>query len=266
MRLEGKCGIVVGGGQTPGETLGNGKACALLFAREGAKVLVVDRDLGRAEDTAALIRDEGGTAQAFAGDCTKSADCKAYVRACTDAWGKLDFLHNNVGITTGDGLIEQVDEAVFDTVMGVNLKGCFLSCKAALPVMREQGFGSIVNISSTAAISSAPVVVYKMSKAGMNGLGQILAVSYARYGVRVNTVMPGLLDTPMAIAGRKAAGEGEVEAIRARRNAMVPLRGQMGDAWDTARAALFLHSDEAKFITGLAIAVDGGLSAKVGAA
>jgi NAD(P)-dependent dehydrogenase (short-subunit alcohol dehydrogenase family) len=265
MRLAGKVGIVVGAGQTPGDTIGNGRAAALLFAREGAKVLLVDRELQRAEQTAAMIAQEGGQSQCIAADWTRAADCKAYVKACVAAWGRVDFLHNNVGSGTGDAPAADIAEEPFDRIMQINLKGCLLSCQAVLPVMREQGAGSIVNISSIAAVAYAPgLTAYKLSKIGMNMLGQQLAMSQAKYGIRVNTIMPGLMDTPMAIEGQsKARGIPKAE-LRAERDKRVPLKGKMGSAWDVAHAALFLHSDESAFITGVALPVDGGQSARIG--
>ncbi len=201
MRLEGKSGIVVGAGQTPGETIGNGRAASVLFAREGAKVLLVDRDLASAEETAAMIAKEGGVAECVEADWTKADQCKAYVDACVAAFGRVDFLHNNVGIGAGDATLLRLEEDVFDRIMNVNLKGCLLSCQAVLPVMREQKSGSIVNISSIAAVATTNLTAYKISKLGMNALGQNLANSNARHGIRVNTIMPGLMDTPMAIEG-----------------------------------------------------------------
>jgi NAD(P)-dependent dehydrogenase (short-subunit alcohol dehydrogenase family) len=265
MRLQGKVGIVVGAGQTPGDTIGNGRAAAVLFAREGAKVLLVDRELQRAEETAAAIAKEGGQAQCFAGDWTRAADCRAYVKACLAAWGRVDFLHNNVGTGTGDGPPADIAEEPFDRIMQINLKGCLLSCQAALPAMREQASGSIVNISSIAAIAYAPgLTAYKLSKIGMNMLGQQLALSNARYGIRVNTIMPGLMDTPMAIEGQARARNVTKADLRAERDKRVPLKAKMGTAWDVAYAALFLHSDESAFITGVALPVDGGQSARIG--
>jgi len=265
MRLQGKVGIVVGAGQTPGDTIGNGRAAAMLFAREGAKVILVDRRLQLAEETAALIVGEGGTAQCFEGDWTRSVDCKAYVKACIDAWGRVDFLHNNVGIGAGDAPPAEVTEEAYDRIMQVNLKGCLLSCQAGLPVMREQASGTIVNISSIAAIAYAPsLTAYKLSKIAMNMLGQQLALSNAKYGIRVNTIMPGLIDTPMAIEGAARARNRSKAEVRAERDKRVPLKGKMGTAWDVARAALFLHSDESSFITGVVLPVDGGQSARVG--
>jgi NAD(P)-dependent dehydrogenase (short-subunit alcohol dehydrogenase family) len=265
MRLQGKVGIVVGAGQTPGDTAGNGRAAAVLFAREGAQLILVDRDLQRAEETAAVIAAEGGIAQSVAGDWTRAADCRAYVGACIAAWGRVDFLHNNVGVGAGDGPPAEITEDAYDRIMQVNLKGCLLSCQAVLPIMRGQGSGTIVNISSIAAISYAPgLTAYKLSKIGMNMLGQHLALTNAKYGIRVNTIMPGLMDTPMAIEGQAQARNISKAELRAARDKRVPLKGKMGTAWDVARAALFLHSDESAFITGVALPVDGGQSARIG--
>jgi NAD(P)-dependent dehydrogenase (short-subunit alcohol dehydrogenase family) len=263
-RLEGKVGIVVGAGQTPGETIGNGRAASVLFAREGAKVLLVDRELASARETAERIVAEGGTAEAVQGDWTSAADCDAYVAACVEAFGRVDFLHNNVGIGAGDASLLKLEEDTFDRIMKVNLKGCVLSCKAVLPVMREQRAGSIVNISSIAAVASTPLTAYKISKMGMNALGQSLANSNARFGIRVNTIMPGLMDTPMAIEIAAEQMGVSRDELRAGRDSLVPLRAKQGTAWDIAHASLFLHSDEAGFITGVILPVDGGQSARVG--
>lgn len=265
MRLEGKAGIVVGAGQSPGETVGTGRAAAIVFAREGAKVLLADRDLDSARETAQIIVGEGGVAECVAGDWTRAADCQAFAAACTDAWGRIDFLQNNVGIGDGDGDPLRLSEDSFDRIMAVNLKGCLLSCQAIVPVMREQGSGSIVNISSIAALAAAvPLTAYKISKAGINALSQSLAIANAARGVRVNTIMPGLLDTPMAIDAWAAKLNIPQEEIRAQRDALVPLRAKMGTGWDVAYASLFLHSDEAEFITGALLPVDGGQLARVG--
>jgi NAD(P)-dependent dehydrogenase (short-subunit alcohol dehydrogenase family) len=263
MRLDGKAGIVVGGGQTPGDTYGNGRAAAVLFAREGAKVLVVDRDASSAEETAALIRNDGGSATVFRADWTLADDCERFADACLNAWGQIDFLQNNVGVFSGDAELGLITEAAYQRIMDVNLKGCLLSCRAVFPRMQRQERGSIVNVSSFAAIGGTKTLAYKMSKAGMNALSQSLAVAGAPFGVRVNAVAPGLMNTPMAIEGRGVAGE-QKDRLRAERDEKVPLRGKMGTAWDTAYASLFLHSDEANFITGVVLPVDGGQSARRG--
>ena len=264
MRLAGKAGIVVGAGQTAGETVGNGRAASILFAREGAQVLLVDRRLASAEETAAMIRAEGGRAECIQGDWTSRDDCVGYANACVEAFGKIDFLHNNVGIGAGDADPLRLTEESFDRILNVNLKGCLLSCQAVLPIMREQHGGSIVNVSSLAAIASTPLTAYKISKAGMNALGQSLAMANAAHGIRVNTITPGLMDTPMAIEGTAAMFGMDRHELRERRNREVPLRKKMGTAWDVAYAALFLHSDEADFITGVVLPVDGGQAARIG--
>jgi NAD(P)-dependent dehydrogenase (short-subunit alcohol dehydrogenase family) len=264
MRLDGKVGIVVGAGQSAGETIGTGRAAAIVFAREGARVLLADRDIGSAQETADMIADEGGVARCVAADWTRPADCAAFAAECVDAWGRIDFLHNNAGIGTDDRRPLKLTERAFDHIIAVNLKGCLFSCQAVVPVMREQGFGSIVNISSIAAVATTPLTAYKISKAGMNALTQSLAIDNAASGVRVNTIMPGLLDTPMAVNAWAARRDLPPEQVRAQRNAMVPLRGKMGTGWDVAYASLFLHSDEAGFITGVVLPVDGGQLSRVG--
>lgn len=265
MRLEGKVGIVVGAGQSSGQTVGTGRAAATLFAREGAKVLLADRRPDSARETAEMILGEGGVAECLAADWTKAADCRAIVSTCVERWGRIDFLQNNVGIGGGDASPLSLTEESFDRIMAVNLKGCLLSCQAAVPVMRSQGFGSIVNISSIAAVAAAVrLTAYKISKAGINALGQSLALENAAHGIRVNTIMPGLLDTPMAVDALAAAQGIPREEVRAQRDAMVPLGGRMGTGWDVAYASLFLHSDEARFITGALLPVDGGQLARVG--
>jgi NAD(P)-dependent dehydrogenase (short-subunit alcohol dehydrogenase family) len=263
-RLAGKTAVVVGAGQTPGSTMGNGRAMAILFAREGADVLCVDRIAERSEETAAMISGEGGSAAHLAADITKAADCQAIVEDARRRLGRLDILVNNVGIGAGDAPAHKLQEEAFDRIVAVNLKGMWLSCRAAVPAMREQGGGSIVNISSLAAIAGGIQLAYEVSKAGVNRLTASVAQSNARYGVRCNAIMPGLMDTPMAVAGiARATGQGEDE-VRESRNARVPLGGKMGSAWDTAYAALFLASDEAKFITGAVLPVDGGMSVRIG--
>ncbi len=265
MRLEGKVGIVVGAGQSPGETVGTGRAASIAFAREGARLLLADRDLDSARETAKMISDEGGSAECVAADWTNAADCKAMALACTEQYGRIDFLHNNVGVGTDDDAPSKLTEAGFDRIIEVNLKGCLLSCQAVVPVMREQGAGSIVNISSIASVAaSVQLTAYKISKAGINALGHSLAMENARYGVRVNTIMPGLLDTPMAIDAWAAKLQIPREEIRAQRDALVPLRAKMGTAWDVAYASIFLHSDEARFITASVLTVDGGQLGRVG--
>lgn len=264
MRLKGKIAVVVGAGQTPGETIGNGRAAAVLFAREGAKVLLVDRDLTSAQETEAMIRDDGGNAIAFEADITREADCAALAAAAVDHYGGIDVLHNNVGIGAGDASAIRLSEEAWDRIQSVNLKGHYLTCKHALPVMRNGGGGSVIFISSIAALCSIGMVAYETSKAGLNALSRSIAMGNAKYGIRSNVIMPGLMDTPMAIEGNvKALGLSRDE-VRARRDALVPLGAKMGTAWDVAYAALFFASDESKFVTGTVLPVDGGQSARVG--
>jgi NAD(P)-dependent dehydrogenase (short-subunit alcohol dehydrogenase family) len=265
MRLEGKVAIVVGAGQTPGDTIGNGRATAILFAREGARVLVVDREADRAHDTQQAIADEGNEARAFAVDATSAEQCQAMVQACLDAYGRVDVLHNNVGIGTGDRQLVDLEESAWDEILRVNLKSAFLPCKYVLPVMRKQASGSITNISSIAAVAAATeLTAYKVSKAGLNALTHGAAMANASYGIRVNAIMPGLIETPMALETiLRQRGIAKEDLIR-ERNARVPLGAKMGTAWDVAYASLFLASDEARFITGVVLPVDGGQSARIG--
>ncbi len=265
MRLEGKTAVVVGAGQTPGETIGNGRAMALLFAREGARVLCVDRVAERAEETAAMVVAEGGKATALAADVSKSVDCRMIIDQAKAQLGRIDILVNNVGIGGGDGPAHRLEEAAFDRILNVNLKGMWLTIKAALPVMREQeGGAAIVNISSLAAVGGGIQLAYEVSKAGVNRLTTSVAQSNARYGIRSNAIMMGYMDTPMAVSGIAAASGRSTAEVRAERNARVPLRGKMGTGWDTAYAALFLASDEAQFITGEVLRVDGGMGTRIG--
>ena len=265
-RLNGKVAVVIGAGQSPGTGMGNGRATAVLFAREGAKVLAVDRDPVSAAETVKLIRDEGGTAEAFEADVTREDQLKQCIADCVARWGRLDVLHNNVGISVagGDASPTEITEAAFDRIMTVNLRGVVIACKHALPVMREQKSGAIVNISSMAAIDNYPWVTYKASKAAMIAYTRQLAILNAQYGIRANVILPGLMDTPMAVDTRARAFGRKREDVAAERDAKVPLRQKQGTGWDIAHAALFLASDEAGFITGAVLPVDGGASCKVG--
>ena len=263
-RLKGKAAIVAGAGSHPGEGIGNGKAAAVLYAREGASVLVADLSREAAEDTHRMITGEGGRSSVFQGDVADARSCQAMAEACLKAFGRIDILHNNVGIGQNPaGGPPDVDEALWDRLMKVNLKSMFLTCRAVLPQMLKQGKGAILNISSVASIrSSYPQFVYSVSKAGVNALTRCLAVEYAEKGVRANAIMPGLIYTPR-IASVKAQVYygGDVERMKRERAARVPMK-EMGDAWDVAYASLFLVSDEAKYITGQVLAVDGGVLCK----
>ena len=260
-RLEGKTAIVVGAGQSPGEGVGNGRATVLLFAREGAKVLAVDHRLESAQETAALVAKEGGTCVAFAADVTKEATLKAAIAEAMRLWGRIDVLHNNVGVSLagGDATPLEITEEAFDRVNAINLRGTIMACKHVLPIMRKQQSGSIINISSVAALSANyPTVAYKTTKAGMVAFTEQIACQNAEFGVRANAILPGLMNTPMAVDTRaRTWGKARAE-VEAARNARVPLRKRMGTGWDVAYAALFLASDEANFITGIGLLVDGG--------
>ncbi|MBW2231127.1 MAG: SDR family oxidoreductase [Deltaproteobacteria bacterium] len=263
-RLAGKVAIVVGAGQTPGDRIGNGRATAILFAREGARVVAVDRRLDSAEETVGQIVGEGGEAVAVEADATSEPECERLMSGVVERWGRIDVLHNNVGVGGADAGPAHVIESEWDRILAVNLKSVIFPCKYVLPVMREQQDGSIINISSIAAVCSAPIVAYKTSKAGINAYTQSLALGNASYGIRANVIMPGLMNTPMAIEGiSKGLGIPKEELIR-QRDAQVPLRKKMGTAWDVAWAAVFLACDESRFVTGVALPVDGGQSARIG--
>jgi NAD(P)-dependent dehydrogenase (short-subunit alcohol dehydrogenase family) len=266
MRLRGKIAIVVGAGQGPGEGMGNGRATVLRFASEGASVLAVDRDLGSAEETAALVAKEGGACVPFAADVTKEATLAAAVAAAQERFGRIDILHNNVGVSIagGDAPPLEISEEAFDRICAINLRGTVVAVKHVLPIMRRQRSGVIINISSVAAWENYPYVAYKATKAAMIAFTQQVAIQNAEFGIRANVILPGLMDTPMAVDTRaRASGKSRAE-VAAERDARVPLRGRMGTAWDVANAALFLASDEANFITGVALPVDGGALVKIG--
>jgi len=257
-RVEGKVAIVVGGGQTPGETIGNGRATAIVLAREGARVVVADRDLSSAEETVMIIRDAGGDALAFQADVTDDEAVRRLVAAAVERFGGLDILHNNVGasIMLGDAPASDLTDEAFDRSFAVNLKGSWRTSKHALPVLRRPG-GSIVNISSMAAWEPYPLLGYKTTKAALIAMTENLAAAVAGDGIRVNTILPGLINTPMAIEARVAQGTSREEVV-AMRDRRIPLGRKMGSGWDVAHAALFLHSVEARFITGVSLPVDGG--------
>jgi NAD(P)-dependent dehydrogenase (short-subunit alcohol dehydrogenase family) len=262
-RLENKIAVVVGAGQTPGQTIGNGRATAIRFAEEGAQVLLVDRDEASAAETLAMARKQGGDGSIFVADVTSEAECALISAACIDRYGRMDILHNNVGIGAGDSGPTSITEDAWDNIFTTNVKAIMFTCKHALPVMREQGNGVITNISSVAAVCAVGLTAYKASKAALNAYTHSLATGNARYGIRANVIMPGLMNTPMAIEGNVALG-GDRDEVIARRDAQVPLSGKMGTGWDVANAALFLASDEAGFITGVCLPVDGGQAAKIG--
>jgi NAD(P)-dependent dehydrogenase (short-subunit alcohol dehydrogenase family) len=262
MRLEGKTAIIIGAGQSPGEGIGNGRATALRFAQEGARVMAVDRDLASAEETAAMIRKEGGDCITFEADVTKEATLAAMVAAAHKHWGRIDIMHYNVGVSVsaGDTRLAKFTEDIFDRINAINLRGAIMACKHVIPIMREQRAGSITMLASTAAIEDNHHVAYKVSKAGMVAFTRQLARENAEVGVRANVILLGFVDTPASIGVRvQSSSSGRTrEQFMASREAYIPLRHKMGTAWDCANAALFLNSDEANFITGLEMIVDGG--------
>lgn len=260
-RLVDKVAIVIGAGQGPGEGMGNGRATAILFAREGAKVLCADRNLASAEETVAMASHQGGEAVAVEADVLQETRLRAMIEDAVSRWGRIDVLHYNVGVSLagGDKSPLEITEEAFDNINAINLRGFVMACKHALPVMRKQRAGSIISISSVAALSSTyPTVAYKTTKAGMIAYTEQIARQNAEFGVRANVILPGLMDTPMAVDTRvRQWGQTRAEVVAAR-DARVPLRRKMGTAWDVAHAALFLASEEADFITGVALPVDGG--------
>ena len=264
-RLAGKTAVIVGAGQTPGATIGNGRATALRFAAEGASLLLVDRDDASVKKTEAIIRDAGGTAEVFVTDISDPGRPEGIVEAAVEKFGRVDILHNNVGIGIGDNTPTKLTEEAWDRIMDVNLRAMWLVCKHIIPIMRKQGSGSIICVSSIAAVAAAGhITAYKISKAGVNALVHQLAMTNAHHGIRVNGIMPGFIDTPMAVDAVAEFLDMSREDLANARAQMVPLVNKQGSAWDVANAALFLASDEAAFITGALLPVDGGQSAKIG--
>jgi NAD(P)-dependent dehydrogenase (short-subunit alcohol dehydrogenase family) len=266
MRLKDKVAIVVGAGQSPGEGIGNGRATALTFAREGAKVLCVDHRLDSAQETVDMVAEKHGTAAAFKADVTSDAEIKAMVDEVMKRWGRIDVLHNNVGVSLagGDAELLSITEEAFDRCVAINLKSCILAAKHVIPIMRQQGSGTIINISSMAAITTYPYVAYKATKTAMIAFTEQLAYQNAEYGIRANVILPGLMNTPMAVDTRAREWHKTRAEVEAERDRQVPLRRKMGTGWDVANAALFLASDEANFITGVTLPVDGGSSVRRG--
>ena len=259
-RLAGKVVLVFGAGSV-GEGWGNGKATSVAYAREGATVIAVDREKSAADATAAIIHTLGGKARSLAADVTDSASVKAAVDAVMSEHGRIDVLHNNVGTTIMGGPVELTEED-WHTVLDVNLTSAFLTCKHVLPGMLARGKGAIINISSIAAIrfTGYPYAAYYAAKAGVNQFTVGLALQYARQGIRVNAIMPGLMNTPLIyqqISGQYA----DAEAMARARHEATPM-GRMGTGWDIAAAAVFLASDEANYITGVCLPVDGGLTCR----
>jgi NAD(P)-dependent dehydrogenase (short-subunit alcohol dehydrogenase family) len=250
-RLAGKVAIVAGAGSR-GPGLGNGKATSILFAREGARVLCVDHMKERAEETVGLIRAEGFTAEAFAADVTRAADCDAMVAAAVDRWGGLDILHNNVGIESRSVLMDTSEEE-WDRVMAVDAKGMFLATKAAVPALERRGGGSIICVSSVSALRGGIRTAYSAAKAAVIGFVRACAVQLGPKGIRVNAIAPGMVWTPMV----ESLGP---EARERRRKASA--LGTEGTGWDVAWGAVYLASDESRWVTGQTLVIDAGVSIK----
>jgi NAD(P)-dependent dehydrogenase (short-subunit alcohol dehydrogenase family) len=262
-RLKDKVALVSGAGAI-GPGWGNGKATAVLFAREGAKVACLDVNRDAAEETAGIIRAEGGEALVVQADVSRAADVDRAVEAVLGRFGRIDVLHNNVGIARLTP-IEEIGEEEWDRVLAINLKSLMLTCRRVLPAMVRQGKGAIVNISSIAGIrdSGVPYITYSTSKGAILAFTRTLALQYAKKGIRANCVLPGLMNTPLIHAGLQSAyskAADSAEMVK-RRDAQCPM-GHMGDAWDVAYAALYLASDEAKYVTAAELVVDGGITAK----
>ncbi|HLU03048.1 MAG TPA: SDR family oxidoreductase [Advenella sp.] len=261
-RLENKIAVVIGAGQSPGVGMGNGRATVLRFAQEGARILAVDRSLDAAGETCNIAREKYDAldVEPFSADVRKESDLMAAIAAAERKWGRIDVLHYNVGVSVSgrDADATEITEEAFDFITQVNLRGCVMACKHVLPVMRKQQSGVILTVSSVSAWQRYPWVAYKATKAAMVAYTKQLAIENAQYGIRANTILPGLIDTPMAVDTRAVSFGKSREQVVSERNARVPLRARMGTAWDVANAAVFLASDEAGFVTGVELPVDGG--------
>ncbi len=252
-RLAGKSAIITGAGSRA-EGIGNGRATAILFAREGADLLLVDRDETAVQATLDMIRAEGNDAAIAVADVTSTEDCSRIVADAVSRYGKLDVLHNNVGIG-GRGTVEQISEVEWDHVLRVNVTSMMLTCKHAIPALRESGGGAITNVSSIAALRPRGLTAYSVSKAAVATLTQALAVDHGRDRIRANCIMPGPVYTPMVYSA------GMSDELRERRKNASLLR-QEGEPWDIGWAAVFLASDEAKYVTGVILPVDGGVTVR----
>jgi NAD(P)-dependent dehydrogenase (short-subunit alcohol dehydrogenase family) len=262
-RLAGKVAVVTGAGSI-GNGWGNGKACAVVYAREGAQVVLVDRNEEVVAQTSDFIEQEGGSAISVVVDVSTELGVETYVEAALRHYGTIDILHNNVGIGIPRNFVE-ITESEWDLIYRVNLKSVFLGCRQVLPIMRSRGGGSIINISSIASHrwTGTSLAAYASSKAAINQLTQAIAIEYAKERIRCNAVVLGFIDTPTVFAGLSAgATEAERQLLAAQRDAACPM-GRMGTVWEVASACVFLASDEASYVTGTELVVDGGLSATV---
>ncbi|MFF7058003.1 SDR family NAD(P)-dependent oxidoreductase [Achromobacter spanius] len=266
-RLKGKVAIVIGAGQSEGEAVGNGRATTIRFVQEGASVLAVDRNLNSAQDSLSMAGDADADSVAIQADVEISRSLELAVDAAMSRWGRIDVLHYNVGVSimAGEQTLELLTDDVFDRVNAINLRGAIMAAKYVQPIMRKQRSGVVINVASITAVETrTPLVAYRTSKAGMIAFTQQFAMENAEYGIRANAILPGLMETAMAVDTRMHLTGRSREDIVAERNSRVPLRSRGGTGWDVANAALFLASDEASFITGVSLPVDGGSLAKIG--
>ncbi|WP_311215028.1 MULTISPECIES: SDR family oxidoreductase [unclassified Arthrobacter] len=264
-RLADKVAVVIGAGQSPGESIGNGRATALRFLEEGASILAVDRDIDSARET---LRISGqGEGEPFEADVRSVDSLRNAIDFAMSRWGRIDILHYNVGVSVGagDGPLDKITEESFDRVLAINLRGAVMAAQIVEPIMREQRSGVVLNVSSMSAIETeTPNVAYRASKAGLIAFTQQFAMRNAQYGIRANAILPGRVETAMAVDTRARLSGTPREEIIAQRRTLIPLQGHVGTGWDIANAALFLASDEAGFITGASLPVDGGALIKIG--
>jgi len=260
-RMRDKVVLVTGAGSN-GTGWGNGKAAATLYAREGASVFAVDLRGQAAEETRDTIAMENGVCAAFTADVSCSGEVHEMVAKCIETFGRIDVLHNNVGISEVGGAIDASEES-WNRLVAINQTSVFLTCKYALPHMVAQQSGVIVNVGSVAGLRwiGFPYAAYTATKGAVSALTRNIAIQHAPDGIRANCVLPGLMDTPLIRGALVEGYGGDIEAMITKRHNQVPM-GHMGDAWDTAYAALFLASDEARYITGTESIVDGGLTAR----
>lgn len=254
-RVEGKVAIVTGAGSTPGPGVGTGKASAVVLAREGASVLLVDLHAERAQETMEMISAEGGRAEVFAADVTKAVECEAMVTAAVEAFGTLDILVNNIGLASLGTVVDTTEEA-WDRALDINLRTAFLASKYSVPIMAEKGGGAIVNISSISALRGDGTLAYSAAKGGLIAMTIDMAYSHGRSGIRVNAIAPGHITTPMVISVSAPGSRAEyMNALRSEAG----LLGTPGTGWDVGWAATFLASDEARWITGAVLPVESGV-------
>ncbi len=263
-RLKDKVAIVAGAGQREGEGLGNGRATAVQFAREGARLVMANRSLASLEETRKQIESEGFSAICIQADVSKEADCANLMAEAVKAYGRIDILHNNVGIGGMEGDTVNIEQQMWDDMMNINLRGAMFLSKHVLPIMRSQKSGCITHVGSTGAYMSLPLIAYRLSKSALNEFTRWLAYENAPHNIRCNMLMLGFIDTPMAIEGYHAATGTPRDELRKQRDKTVPM-GRMGSPWETAKVAAFLASDEASYITGAVLPMDGGLLTRVGA-